>query len=46
MTTPHSGVEVLAPLPEHYAAILNSEALAFVVKLQRAFNGRRKELLA
>jgi len=46
MTSIAPGVELLAPLPERYAAILIPEAIDFVIKLQRAFNGRRKELLA
>jgi malate synthase len=46
MTSIAPGVELLAPLPERYAAILTPEAVAFVVKLHRAFNPRRKELLA
>ena len=46
MTSPLPGVEFVAPLPQRYAAILTPEAIAFVVKLHRAFNGRRKELLA
>ena len=33
-------------MTERYAAILTPEAVAFVVGLQRAFNARRKELLA
>src|SRR5271154_3151144 len=40
------GVEILAPVSERYAEILTPEAVAFVVGLQRAFNARRKELLA
>ncbi|CAN5689397.1 malate synthase A [soil metagenome] len=40
------GVEFRAPVTERYAEILTPEAVAFVVGLQRAFNGRRKELLA
>ncbi len=40
------GVEFRAPVTERYAAILTPEAVAFVVGLQREFNGRRKELLA
>jgi len=40
------GVELLAPLPPSYAAILTPEAMAFVVELHRALNPRRKELLA
>ena len=39
------GVEFLAPLSESYAEILTPEAVAFVVDLQRTFNGRRKALL-
>src|SRR5260221_10158172 len=41
-----AGVEFRAPVTERYAEILTPEAVAFVVGLQRAFNGRRKELLA
>src|SRR6516162_8899555 len=41
-----SGVELLAPVPAEHASILSEEALAFVAKLQRAFNARRLELLA
>ncbi len=45
-TTIHlSGVEILAPVSESYAAILTPEAVAFIVDLQRTFNARRKELL-
>jgi malate synthase len=40
------GVEILAPVSDKYAAVLTPEALAFVVKLQRTFNTRRRELLA
>jgi len=40
------GVEVVAPVSERYAAILTPEAIVFLAGLQRAFNGRRKELLA
>jgi malate synthase len=40
------GVEFLAPLTGHYAEVLTADAVAFVVGLQRAFNARRKELLA
>ena len=39
------GVEFLAAVSERYEQILAPEAVAFVVGLQRAFNGRRKELL-
>ena len=41
-----AGVEISAPVSEKYAEILTPEAVAFVVGLQRAFNKRRKELLA
>jgi len=40
------GVEVLAPVTERAAEVLTPEAVDFVVGLQRAFNARRKELLA
>src|SRR5260370_9387740 len=46
MTEYGAGVEFRAPVTERYAEILTPEAVAFVVGLQRAFNGRRKELLA
>jgi malate synthase len=39
-------VQVLAPAAERCAAILSPPALEFVAKLQRAFDGRRRELLA
>ncbi len=45
MTALQPDVEVLAPLPTAYAVILTPEAVAFVVKLHRACNPRRKELL-
>jgi malate synthase len=38
-------VEFLAPITDTYAEILTPEAVAFVVDLQRTFNGRRKALL-
>lgn len=41
-----AGVEFRAPVTERYAEILTPAAVAFVVGLQRAFHGRRKELLA
>jgi len=41
-----AGVEFRAPISERYAGILTPEAVGFVVGLQRAFNARRKELLA
>ncbi|MGB6722753.1 MAG: malate synthase A [Terracidiphilus sp.] len=40
------GVEFFAPVSESYARILTPEAIAFIVDLQRAFNERRKTLLA
>ena len=40
------GVVIKAPVTAPYAEILTPEALAFVAKLHRAYNGRRKELLA
>jgi malate synthase len=40
------GIEFKAPITAHYAEVLTPEAVGFVVGLQRAFNGRRKELLA
>jgi malate synthase len=44
-TTAIPGVELTAPLSDRYSTVLTPEALEFVVKLQRAFNGRRKKLL-
>jgi malate synthase len=40
------GVEFTAPITAHHAEILTPEAIAFLVRLQRAHNARRKELLA
>ena len=40
------GVEITAPLSAEFAAVLTPEALAFVAKLSRAFEPRRRELLA
>ena len=40
------GVQVLGRVTSQYAAILSDEALAFVVKLHRAFEPRRQQLLA
>ncbi len=45
-TTALPGVELLAPISQKYAAVLTPEALAFVVKLHRAFDGQRKHLLS
>jgi malate synthase len=44
--TAGAGVEVLAPLPAEYAAILSPEALDFIALLHRTFEARRRELLA
>ena len=38
-------VEILAPITESHADVLSSEAIDFIVDLQRTFNVRRKELL-
>jgi malate synthase len=40
------GVEIRAGTPAEYAAILTPQALAFVAKLARKFEGRRRELIA
>ena len=45
MTLP-AGVAIHAPVSPEFASILTPEALALVAKLHRAFEGRRKELLA
>ncbi len=41
-----SGIEIKGAMAPRYDEILTPAALAFVASLQRAFNGRRKELLA
>jgi malate synthase len=41
-----SGIAIKGAMGPRYDEILTSEAVDFVVKLQRAFIGRRKELLA
>ncbi len=41
-----NGLEIKAPVSESFSEILTTEALEFVVKLQRTFNKRRLELLA
>jgi malate synthase len=48
MTTPRygPGVEIAGRITPEYAAILTPDALAFVARLQRAFGGRRAELLS
>ncbi|MBI1395147.1 MAG: malate synthase A [Betaproteobacteria bacterium] len=40
------GIEILGPVTPEYAQILTPEAVGFVAKLHRAFDARRKELLA
>ena len=42
----HEGVELRGPVRGAHAEILTPEALAFLVKLHRAFEGPRQELLA
>ena len=46
MTKFGEGVEILAPMTGRAAEVLTPDAVAFVASLQRAFNARRKELLA
>ncbi len=46
MTQHLSGVEFKAPITGQWAEILTPEAIAFIVDLQRLYNGKRKELLA
>jgi malate synthase len=45
-TTAPSGVTFSAPISPRHAEILTPDALDFIVRLQRAFNPRRKERLA
>jgi malate synthase len=40
------GIDVTGPVTSQYAEILTPEAMALAAKLQRAFGGRRAELLA
>ncbi|MFY1690388.1 malate synthase A [Plantactinospora sp. WMMB782] len=40
------GVQVTGPMSDRYAEILTGEALDFVARLHRSFDGRRRELLA
>ncbi|MGH9595241.1 MAG: malate synthase A, partial [Edaphobacter sp.] len=40
-----NSVEFAVPATGRFAEVLTPEAVAFVVGLQRTFNGRRKELL-
>jgi malate synthase len=44
-TTFPSGVSLFGSLPQPFAQILTPEALAFVAKLARKFEGRRRELM-
>src|SRR5271169_6722983 len=48
MSTPQfgPGIEITGPMTADYAQILTPAALEFVARLQRAFAGRRAELLA
>jgi malate synthase len=41
-----NGIRILGPLTPAYGEILSPQALAFVAKLARKFEGRRRELLA
>src|SRR5258708_16867739 len=38
------GIEIRGPIAENFSEILTPDALRFVARLQREFNGRRKEL--
>ena len=44
--SPPEGVEILAEVPPEGAEILTDDAVALVAKLHRAFEPRRRELLA
>ncbi len=48
MTTPRygPGIEITGRITPEYAEILTPEAVAFAARLQRAFGGRRAELLS
>ena len=41
-----NGIEIKGRVTEEYATVLTSQALAFLAKLARRFEGRRQELLA
>ncbi|MEG9436298.1 malate synthase A [Edaphobacter sp. HDX4] len=41
-----SGVEIVAPMSPEFSDILSSDAIAFLVNLQRKYGARRKELLS
>jgi malate synthase len=45
LTRTMEGVEINGELKSGYDEILTPEAIAFVVKLHRSFNGKRKDLL-
>jgi len=45
-TPPVPGVDIRAPVPAAYTAILTAPALEFVARLARQFEPRRRELLA
>ena len=48
MTNPNfgPGIEVIGHITPEYAEIVTPEAVGFAARLQRAFGGRRAELLA
>ena len=48
MSTPSfgPGIEITGQIRPEYAQVLTPAALAFVARLQRAFAGRRNDLLA
>ena len=48
MSTPHfgPGIEITGRIPPEFGEILTPEAIAFAARLQRAFGGRRRDLLA
>jgi malate synthase len=46
MPTPTTGVTFTAPISSRHAEILTPEAIAFLARLHRTHNPRRKELLA
>src|SRR5262249_51399418 len=41
-----AGVEIAGPLHDRYDEVLTPEALGFLAELNRAFDSRRRELLA
>src|SRR5918911_1013834 len=46
MTTYATGIEIKAPVTPEFAEIVTPEAMNFVARFSRAFEGRREELLA